>query len=130
MMRERLIELIKTAREYCNNTNCGYCGFAGFGCYPDCKDKYIADYLLADGWIRPPCKVGDVLYDIGEFFDGTLCPEMYEYKAEYITMYNKYPDRNEIWYSIDGMDYQYSDFGKTVFLSREEAEAKLKEGAE
>ena len=112
-MRDRLIELIKNAPR---NTRAFYDQFA--------------DYLLENGVIVLPCKVSDTLYDIGEFFDGTPCPEKYRLRADYITLYDKYPDRKEKepWFTIDGMDYKFSDFGKTVFLTRKEAEQALKGG--
>lgn len=113
-MRERLIELIQDSVNGCARN----------------WAEIIADYLLANGVIMLPCKVGDTVYDIGDFFDGTPYPEMYEYKADYITLWEKYPDRNEIYFSIDGMDYALDDFGKTVFLTQEEAEQALKEGVQ
>lgn len=44
-MRDRLIELIESARYWGSGTS-----------------AEIADKILADGWMRPPCKVGDVVY--------------------------------------------------------------------
>ena len=44
----------------------------------------IADDIIANGEIVPPCEVGDKVYDISEFFDGTNCPEIYEYDVSYI----------------------------------------------
>lgn len=113
-MRDRLIELL--------NQNCGY--------VEEQKAEKLADYLIANGVIIMPCKIGHTLYDISEFFDGTPYPEKYRLKAEYITFYDKYPDRKEKepWITIDGFDYKFSDFSKTVFLTREEAEQALKGG--
>lgn len=87
---------------------------------------YFAD---RSRFVEIPCRLGDTVYDIEEFFDGTTHPEMYEYKADYITFYDKFPDRKEkeLWITIDGIDYTLDDFGKIVFLTRAEAEAKLKE---
>ena len=68
-----------------------------------------------------PCKVGDVVYG----FHGrrTILPMVAKWietntdgwavAAQYVPMAPKF--------------YQFSDFGKTVFLNREEAEAALKE---
>lgn len=36
-------------------------------------DEYLADYLLANGVIVPPCKVGDMVYRIAD--DGTITEE-------------------------------------------------------
>ena len=50
-MRDRLIELLtKAKKEYANDVT-------------DLSEiRYVAECLLADGWIRPPCKVGDKVY--------------------------------------------------------------------
>lgn len=98
------------------------------GCRPELK-YFIADYLLANGVIVPPCKVGDTVYEI--------LP-----KAGYIRVVNvvgfhlgKFPTlrghkRKE--YFV-GYSDQYllhiciDQIGKTVFLSREEAEKALAE---
>lgn len=66
-----------------------------------------------------PCKVGDKVYDISEFMEGCLYPEMYEYTADYIGIGKSEDGRTVI--TIDCMDYYTDDFGKTVFLTREEA---------
>lgn len=84
----------------------------------------IADYLLANGVVVMPCKYGDTLYDIGEFIADYDSPEIYEIKANFITVW-EYDGR--VRFTIDGMDYMYEDFGKTVFLTKEEAEKALAE---
>ena len=58
--------------------------------------------------ITLPCKVGATVYDIS---DG----EIYESKADEITILSN--DK----YCIDSNEYHISDFGKTAFLSEEEA---------
>lgn len=52
--RERLVEHIGT---FCK-------GELGANLKKDILEKF-ADHILADGWIRPPCKVGDVVYFVG-----------------------------------------------------------------
>lgn len=47
-MKERLIELIRQARKSTKGANCDLH-----------REMLIADYLLANGVIVPPCKVGD-----------------------------------------------------------------------
>jgi hypothetical protein len=84
----------------------------------------ITDDLLANGVVVLPVAVGKKVYDIGEFLECDYHPQMYEFDAEYITLYRDGKDK-ELTFSIDGMDYKYSDFGKTVFLTREEAEETL-----
>ena len=120
-MRDRLIELIK--RDKCRNP---------FNCSPkctyvesdDCHSERLADLILADGWMRPPCKVGDKVYSdvLGEIeafvvisIELTYTPKGFE--GKFVSINGKYP-----------MLFSFDNFGKTVFLSREEAEKKLKEG--
>ena len=84
----------------------------------------IADHLLANGVILPPCKVGDAVYDASEFFDGTLYPELYLLQDN--TMEIKKTD-NGYRFTYDGMFLTKDDIGKTLFLTREEAEKAIKE---
>lgn len=65
--------------------------------------------------IELPCKVGDTVYEI---FDG----EIYEYKSHEITLdsYNKR-------FCYDSLNISLDDIGKTIFITREEAEQALKE---
>ena len=68
-----------------------------------------------------PCKVGDVVY--GFYGEKTILPMVAKWietntdgwciAAQYVPMAPRF--------------YRFSDFGKTVFLTREEAEAALKE---
>lgn len=68
--RERLIELIIQADNECANTiNCEKC--RAFGKGSECVNHNIADYLLANGVILPPCKAGDTVYVISRYYTGT-----------------------------------------------------------
>lgn len=118
-MRDRLIELINRAKQL-------YKEDMAFdtidGAKMPTETDYIADYLLANDVVCPPCKVGDKIYDISEFLDGTNSPEMYEFKAENITITKL---NGEIIFEIDSLFMRHSDFGKALFLSKEEAEKAL-----
>ena len=116
MSKERLVELL----------------FEGHKQYLFYDD--IADYLLANGVIVPPCKVGDKVYikalkerlpfvvtQISIKKSGTY------YEADRIR--NK-KENLLYFHDITSVVFDDTDIGKTVFLTREEAEAKLKEGAE
>ena len=98
-MRDRLIELIQ------DSVN----GYARHWA------EIIADYLLANGVIAPPCKVGDIVYSLMGGF-----PEEMKVNRLMLTLKpnNEYP-----------LDFirEFDDFGKTVFLTKEEAEKALKE---
>lgn len=123
-MRERLIELLKST------LHIGMSDEAG---------EMIADHLIANGVILPPCKVGEKVYCIMEsscedidgvhteceFYgfgtddmictipNGTKCP--YQYRVEMCSV----TEMNLLMFT--------RRLGKTVFLTREEAEKALKE---
>lgn len=68
--------------------------------------------------IKLPCKVGDAIYGLHK---AMVC----ELNTETIGI-SKMPS-GEILYLIDGWELDKGDFGKTVFLTKSEAEQKLKE---
>lgn len=83
--------------------------------------------------IELPCKVGDTVYAFCEYW-GVILPYFVE------TLNIGYYNQNENCYFyeanctnteqtdlLDSIDFDLDDIGKTVFLSREEAEKKLKE---
>ena len=79
--------------------------------------EQVADALLADGWIRPPCKVEDTVYriDSGNYYSH------WKPFVQELTV-------TEISWKFDGIRYKFSSIGKTVFLTRGDAEEALKEG--
>ena len=115
-MRDRLIELLNKSG----------------ASFERALPEEIADYLLAEGVIVPPCKVGQTVYyltsidtekelNVSEIFRGTVQALGF--------------DGNDIWLSAkytNGLFYYHKgvDFGKTVFLTREEAERALAERIE
>lgn len=113
--RDRLIEILDKVR--------GIYFFAG-----DDNLNSLADYLLTNGVIVPPCKVGDTVY-YPWIYDGQCGIAFSE--VESIKIYvNGLPIAVvEDWKSDMPMPicFDTDDFGKTVFLTKEEAEAKLKE---
>ena len=68
--------------------------------------------------VKLPRKVGDTIYGLHK---AMVC----ELDTETIGI-SKMPS-GEILYLIDGWELDKGDFGKTVFLTKSEAEAKLKE---
>lgn len=120
--RERLIDLIN-AGKYIYPTRPVFNGMR--------QDLavFLADHLLRSGVIVPPVKIGQTVYDAGEFFlEGCSCPEIYSLNDNEITVYKI--GRGDNRFTYDGMDIGHEDIGKTVFLSREEAEKALKERSE
>ena len=85
-------------------------------------DDYVerlADELLANGVIIPPCKVGDTVYMI--CWDDGIEPFIEEDKIIKVST-------QKFW--LKYCYFNYDDIGKTVFLTREEAKAALKEDKE
>lgn len=126
--RERLIELL-------NNSLTGSVGLSSV------LSTSIADYLLANGVIIPPCKVGDDVWVIdredGEAV-GVSCvlflakskgciiatAQINDYDLDKIIEYHINETQDE--YDTNLMVYPDDD----CFLTREEAEKALKEGIE
>lgn len=92
-------------------------------------DEYhkVADPLLraqADGrLVVLPCKVGDMLYEV----TGRKTISVYKVKAIRVELFSLFIE----WDIVEGFVWQYlnginaNEIGKTVFLTREEAEAAL-----
>lgn len=123
-MRDRLVELLEDKpfkSEYENYNSVEWA-------------EHLADHLLDNGVIVPPCKIGDVVYYVSDSPINLSVQANTIYEAHItrmvttqygttlvIQIHNSYgcteiPDIN--------------DWGKTVFLTREDAVAKLKEGDE
>ena len=113
-------ELIKTIDEYTDDVSARDLHKADFS-------ERFADVLLADGWIRPPCEVGDKLYYIAyRSNDGKTEKYIKEETVEMISI-----DSRSIYAHIPrALLIDLADLGKTVFLTREEAEQALKGGEE
>ena len=114
--RDRLIELLCKAP----------LGFKTFeNLYYKSTISKIADYLIANGVIVPPCKVGDKLYEI----TSRKTISEYQVTAIHIELFGIFVD----WKITQGFVDRYisdmpaGEIGKTVFLTREEAENALKE---
>lgn len=124
-MREKLKDLLEEANRYAGENYVGkeedgkYCGL-------------MSDYLLSEGVIVPPCKVGQRVYVPwrwnGQF--GIASVEVQEIAI--------YDSSNHLMFLID-MESDDEDYnqqfggwkiedsiGKTVFFTREEAEKSLK----
>lgn len=118
-MRDRLIELLTDNLPHCDNP------------LQDTYDEIVerlANHLIENGAIIPPCKVGDTVY-YPWIYDGQ-CGVAFN-KVESIKIYvNGLPlVIVEDWGSDMPMPISFcnEDFGKTVFLTREDAEKALGE---
>ena len=111
-----------TCEETCNNVlNCGCCPIS------EAINK-LAEYedLEEQGLLfRLPCKIGSTLYQpiyssINEYKVIDLCFDIYNNKLMYEVAY-------EIGFECHKTVCDFNDIGKYVFLTKAEAEQKLKE---
>ena len=129
--RERLVELIQEGKSH---AFCDIC--EGRNDCESCENERIADYLMSNNVVVLPCKVGDTVYSFSADF-GVVLPYLvgtlnigymgksgvyYGYEANCHD-----PETDEL---LDEIDFESEDIGKTVFLSRAEAENVLKERKE
>ena len=119
--RERLIDLIVSADIRCFGSDKPYA-------------EVYADYLLENGVIVPPCKVGDTVYKcvfsrdgsghiveqtVVGFHMGEFPSTIRNKRQEYMVIYHK---------TVDSLSHiNFKEIGETVFLTREEAEKALAE---
>lgn len=134
-MRDRLIELLRKARtKDVYTTSDGKPVTTIDRSIVDFEEvSILADYLITNGVIVLPCNVGDTVYrNVNDKRVKNPC----EFKVV------------GVWYSRDkncncahiarfknglfdrSLAVEFTDFGKTVFLTKEEAEAKLKGGVQ
>ena len=109
-MRNRLIELLK-------DVEWRYLEISKMFPYEKSLTDFTVDYLLENGVIVPPCKVRDEVYFI--CFD-----KIYPHKIKYFEI-NRWGR-----FACSSTQFPFECFGKTVFLTREEAEQALKGGVE
>lgn len=111
--RERLIEILSNIDFACDN-----------GSNLQDRIEFIADYLLANGVVVLPCKVGDIIYEVCERRKNG---EWQKVVVERVV--------HGVEIGINGslaarcgttITVYLSGLGKTVFLTREEAERALK----
>ena len=80
-------------------------------------DKFVVDYLIENGVVVPPCKVGDTVY------------YPYEYRNVVLekTVIKIVIEKEDRWLDVGVSFLPFENIGKTVFLTKAEAEQKLKE---
>ena len=119
-MRDRLVELIK----------CNLCTDAvDNGDFIEVKvnAEEIVDHILDDGWIRLPCKVGDMVYfiiedDVTEEGKYISKQQINDVSTKGIFVSASFSEENCECF------VPYSEFGKSAFHTEEEAERALKCG--
>lgn len=119
--RERLIELLKQDC-HCKDENCSNCNSNGI-----CFTHREADYLLENGIIVPPVKIGKTVYGISR---GAIIPisvDRMQYSKRGIDILG----RNEQYYGYGTITlHPNNEFGIEWYTTKEEAEKALKGGAE
>lgn len=125
MSKERLVELMSTIP--CDNKKCGYeCNGKCVGDFDwSCQKKALAEHLLANGVVVPPLKIGQELWDIHY-------NKPRKWEVVYLGYNGKEWHINIHWWkdrhNFKTLSITYSFVGKMWYLTREEAEKKLKEG--
>lgn len=102
-MRDKLIELLEKADRT----------IMGFTINGDLE--ILADHLLENGVIVIPCKVGDTVYQT----DGIRIYELDVFDVS-LNLKNYKP-----YFETESIDFDVSAIGKSIFLTREEAEKAL-----
>jgi hypothetical protein len=103
--KDRLIELIRGAKKNTKGANC------------DLEREHLfADYLIENGVIVLPCKVGDIVYYPYEYGGKIL-----EKTIKKIVIEKEYR-----WLDVGVSFLPFENIGETVFLTKEEAEQKLR----
>ena len=113
--RDRLIELIADIQNDFEKW-CVECAEDGHKDHQP-LGEYLADKLLQNGVIVPPCKVGDTVYEFRctDPFEDPLDLYVVESTVSGIAIFTTEDIHN------------MNCFGKTVFLTKEDAERALKE---
>lgn len=106
-MRDRLVELIQ------NSVN---------GCAKHWAEV-IADHLLANGVIVPPCKVGQIVYVVRS---QTSNGKNLYLRQERIDHYRIFNDRSFMCFESNRISVSSDAWSTTVFPTKEEAEKALK----
>jgi hypothetical protein len=91
----------------------------------------LADYLLAEGVIVPPCKAGDKAYHLTSIdtLDELNVAEIFEGKVSTVSIEDKF----WIFCRYDnGLNFWYTEkeIGRSLFFTKEEAEKALAERSE
>lgn len=111
--RDRLIELVDKAKEeYANDIT------------DHTETDYIVECLLNNGVIVPPCYIGQEIWYLCEHYDGSV-----EIKKGKISMLQQKADKSwkfRITINSSVWDFKVDDIGVRYFLTKEEAEERLK----
>ena len=117
-MRDRFVELLQKRSCFYNKSKCnGRCSICDYVTIDDDDIDNLADYLLVNSVVALPCKVGDGVYQT----DGV---NIYENEVCEISL----SKRAVIYYTENAVAFDETALGKSIFLTKEEAERALKGG--
>lgn len=126
-MKERLREMIREAEKICDQRKqCEGCIGLSDGC--ECVDRLITEYLIENGVIVPPCKIGDKVYVLSQksIQEYTVHAIEINENSTTIKCYSWLAERESLLHKHIAY-FGETDFGKTVFTAKEEAEKALAE---
>lgn len=129
--REKLIELIGNSLCCPKETDCAGCEYKK---YELCTETMVADYLISNGVVVLPCKVGDTVYKISN----RMCKEKIRrgntcYECDGTESWNNCFRESDTPFAVEFEYDMIDEIDKTIFLTKEEAEkafAKRKGGDE
>lgn len=120
--RERLIDLIKQKQD----------GGTKYGDHimheTKCSNAELADYLLENGVLMFPVKVGDTVYILDKLvnvIEGEVVKIEYTCEAENYSKFIR--EKFLVSFTSSATQYDFYDIGKFVFLTKEDAENALAE---
>ena len=116
--RERLVELLKQ-NCHCKDEDCSNCSRNGI-----CFTHREADYLLENGVIVPPVKVGQTVYYIGGIYNGIRPIRSGTIEGIVITPKGV----SELWINGGNGIYYLRTTKENFYFTKEEAEQALKGG--
>lgn len=121
--RERLIKLLMQGELEADKQGVFNCSRSEW------KAEIMADFLLSNGVIVPPCCIGDTVYEIRENGKNPISGKRFDRCITTVQMLDCAAIRKSTLYAKEKR-YAKNDsvrLGKTVFLTREEAEKALEE---
>lgn len=119
--RDKLIYLIINADTY-DSYECKLC--TKDGACDCCFAEKLADRILADGWIRPPCEIEDEVWIVQKY--PWKDPEILRGKVSQLMQKSDKTWKIRISTEKSFRYITVDQFGKDVFFSLEEAEKDIK----
>ena len=91
----------------------------------DQVEKICDHFKPKSRFVELPCEVGQTVYDISEFVLGVIAPDMFELKADEMTI--EKGAEGGLNFTYDGLYINCEDIGETLFFTKEDAEKALAE---